>query len=238
MVYVWKFNSINFMYIGSPDSSTKIVTNGLVLYLDASQLRSYDRSATTTWTNLISTVNNGTLTNTPTFNAANGGSFTFNGTDEYVDCGNNASLQINAGTISCWMKTTTNDATFRAVICKQSNYALFVRNAVLVTYDWGNNLERATATNVIDGNWKNIAMTFTNNLGTPSNNAVLYVNGSSVLTTTIKFSSDTVNLFLGYGNAAGQYLNGSIAGTLIYNRALSATEVLQNYNTTKTKFGL
>lgn len=225
------------MIRGTLDSNIKIVTDGLVLYVDASQLRSYSGTGTT-WTNLISNVNNGTLTGTPGFSNTNGGNFTFNGSTQYVDCGNNVSLQITQGTISAWIKSTTNDTTYRAIIVKQSNYGIFIKSGVLVAYDWGNNLERASATNIIDGNWKNVVMTFTTNTGTPSNNAILYVNGSAVLTTTIKWSNNNIQVFLGYGNFSGQVLNGSMANALIYNRTLSSTEVLQNYNVTKTKFGL
>jgi hypothetical protein len=83
-------------------------------------------------------------------------------------------------------------------------------------------------------------MTFSNNTGTPSNNVILYVNAKSVLTTTSKFQNDTYPLVLGtgdYQNATSQPFNGNIATTQVYNRALTATEILQNYNATKSRFG-
>ncbi len=215
----------------------RIVTSGLVLCLDAANKNSYKGSGTS-WLDLSGNNNTGTLTNTPTFSNTNGGNFTFNGTTQYVDCGSSATLQINVGTISAWIKTTTNDANYRAIICLQGNYGLFVKSSVLITYDWGNNIDRATATNVIDGNWKNVVMTFSNNVGTPSNNAILYVNGVSVLTTTTKFLSNSSNLLFGYGNSVNQYFNGSISNGLIYNRVLTAAEVLQNFNAVRRRFGI
>ena len=110
-----------------------IVTNGLVLNLDATNPRSYPQPYNgTTWINLAGT-NNGTLTNGPTYNSANGGSIIFDGTNDYVDCGNPISLQINTGTICVWVKTASPGSGFRGIITKQNNYGLFTNSSVLVT---------------------------------------------------------------------------------------------------------
>ena len=213
----------------------KITTTGLVLALDAADKNSYPGSGTS-WKDLSGNNNTGTLTNGPTFSATNMGNIVFDGTNDYIQCGNNTSIQLTIGTISAWMKTTTNDSTYRAIISKQYNYALFVRNGYLVTFDWGNSLERSTSVNIIDGKWKNVVMTFTDNTGTPSNNAVFYINGTAVLTSTIKLSSNSDNLLVGT-NAVTQEFNGNIGNVFVYNRSLSSTEVLQNYNATKSRFG-
>jgi hypothetical protein len=214
----------------------KTITNGLVLYLDAANKKSYPGSGTS-WTDLSGNSNTGTLTNGPTFSAANMGSILFDGTNDYVDCGNNSSIQITVGTISAWMKTTTNDSSYRGIIAKQYNYSLFVKNSYLIAYDWGNSADRSTSVNVIDGTWKNVVLTFSENSGTPSNNAIFYINGISVLTSTIKSVLNSDNLLVGR-NAATQEFNGNIAMVQIYNRVLSATEVAQNYTATKSRFGL
>jgi hypothetical protein len=65
-------------------NSSPIVTDGLVLYLDAGNVKSYPTTGTT-WTDLVG-VNNGVLTNGPTFNPSNGGSIVFDGTNDYVNC--------------------------------------------------------------------------------------------------------------------------------------------------------
>jgi hypothetical protein len=213
-----------------------IVTSGLVLQLDAANTKSYPGSGTT-WTDLSGNGNNGTLTNSPTFSSANGGIFTFNGTNQFINCGNNSSIQITVGTISAWVRTTTPGASFRSIIAKQSAWGLFFNDGILVTYDWGNAQTRTTGLNIANGIWNHTAMTFTQTVGTPSNNAIIYLNGASVLTTTIKHSNHNVNLQIAEANA-NQFLNGNIASAQIYNRALSATEVLQNYNGTKSRFGI
>jgi hypothetical protein len=218
--------------LGGPN----IVTSGLVLSLDAANVKSYPGSGTT-WTDLSGNGNNGTLTNSPTFSSANGGIFTFNGTNQFINCGNNSSIQITVGTISAWVRTTTPGASFRSIIAKQSAWGLFFNDGILVTYDWGNAQTRTTGLNIANGIWNHTAMTFTQTVGTPSNNAIIYLNGASVLTTTIKHSNHNVNLQIAEANA-NQFLNGNIASAQIYNRALSAAEVAQNYNATKSRFNL
>jgi hypothetical protein len=226
--------------------SPKIVTNGLVLCLDAANTKSYV-SGSTAWTDLSRSGINGALTNGPIFSNVNGGTIVFDGVDDYVNCGNSSNLQINQGTISVWVKTSTPGSSFRGIISKQNNYGLFTNNGVLATYDWGNVLVRTTGINIADGTWKNVAMTFTDNTGTPSNNAIIYLNGTAVLTTTIKILNNLIEVQLASGGTSDatpsgtrgiQQLNGSIAQSLIYNRALSATEIKQNYNATKGRYGL
>ena len=219
--------------------SPKIVTNGLVLCLDAANTKSYV-SGSTIWTDLSRSGNNGTLTNGPTFSSANGGSIVFDGTNDYIDCGNSTNLQITTGTISAWVKATSDlTSNYKAIICKQNAWGLFSLNNILVTYDWGNGTPRYTTTTIGNSTWYNVCMSFTESTGTPSNNAVIYVNGVAVLTTTIKHLNQSVNFFVGYGNTVNQYIMSSnIAQTQIYNRALSSTEILQNYNATKGRYGL
>ncbi len=195
----------------------------------------------TTWTDLSGNGNNGTLTNGPTYSSANGGSIVFDGTNDYVSCGNPSSLQITQGTISAWVKTSSPGSIYRSIIAKQLNYGLFVKDGILITYDWGSGLDRTTGINISDGNWKNVVMSFTTNTGTPSNNAIIYLNGNSILTTTVKLSNNDIEFQIGQGGTSGppnQYINGNIAQVSIYNRALSAAEIQQNFNALRGRFGI
>jgi hypothetical protein len=83
------------------------VTNGLVLYLDAGNTNSYPGTGTS-WRDISGNSNNGTLTNGPTFNSANLGSIVLDGTDDYVNCGNNSSINITGTglTLSAWVYRT------------------------------------------------------------------------------------------------------------------------------------
>ena len=71
-------------------NSPPIVTDGLVLYLDAANTKSYPTTGTT-WNDLLGAISGGTLINGPTFNSANGGSIVFDGVDDYFQAFNNYS---------------------------------------------------------------------------------------------------------------------------------------------------
>jgi hypothetical protein len=219
----------------------KIVTDGLVLALDAADRNSYV-SGSATWIDLSGNNNSGSLINGPTFSTANGGSIVFDGSNDYAIWNNTSNLQITVGSISAWVRTSTPGSSYRGIIIKQFAWGLFVKDSVLISYDWGNNQDRSTGINIADNNWKHIAMTFTETTGSPSNNAIIYLNGSPVLTTTIRHSNQTVGLELARGGSGGggssQIFNGIISQASIYNRALSANEVTQNYNAQKSRFGL
>ena len=74
--------------------------------------------------------------------------------------------------------------------------------------------------------------------GPPNNNVIIYVNGSPVLTTTTLHRDHTAPVQFAYANFSPQFLSGSIAQGLIYNRVLTPTEVLQNFNATRSRFGV
>jgi hypothetical protein len=94
--------------------SPKIVTDGLVLYLDAANTRSYPGTGTT-WSDLSRGGNNGSLINGPTFNSANGGSIVFDGSNDYVDCGNIDDIK-NASQVSISIWTYIDDISFRILL--------------------------------------------------------------------------------------------------------------------------
>jgi hypothetical protein len=218
-----------------------IVSDGLVLYLDAGSPNSYRPDFGTTWKDMSGFNNPGSLINGPTYNSANGGSIMFDGVDDYVSCGNSNTLQVTIGTVSAWIKTTNPGSGYRGIITKQLSWGFFAKDGVLMMYDWGSSVDRSTGVNIADGNWKNISLTFTETIGSPSNNAIMYLNGISIFTTTVKFLNNTVEVQLGRGGDTGgstQLLNGTIAAAHVYNRILSPQEILQNYNALKSRFNL
>lgn len=215
--------------------SPSIVTDSLVLYLDAANTKSYPGTGTV-WSDLSGNGNTGTLVNGPTYSSANGGSIVFDGTNDTVNCGNAASLQITVGTISAWINATSDNSGYNGIITKQNAWGLFVKDNILISYDWGNSSDRSTGVTVGNSTWKYIVMSFTETIGTPSNNAIIYVNGSAVLTTTVKNVNQSAQVTTD-GNAS-QCMSGNISQIAIYNRVLSSTEVTQNFNALRGRFGL
>lgn len=224
----------------------KIVTNGLVLALDAGDRNSYV-SGSTTWFDLSGNNNTGSLINGPTFSSANGGSIVFDGVNDYVILARPSQI-ITSGsiTISLWAKWTTvgtTTSTIQALVDNNHSSSPVQGFVIQDRPDLSKKLTFGVTPNLIgvsssfqvgDGTWRHIACTH------EPGSSKLYVNG--VLDGT---SADTYianvqpNISIGYWQfIPGRYLNGTIPQVQIYNRALSAQEVLQNYNAQKSRFGL
>jgi len=209
----------------------RIIQNGLILDVDAAVPRSYSGTGLTA-NGLIGGIG-GTLVNGTGFGTTNNGFFIFDGSNDYINFGNSSTLQQTSGTISAWTKASSPGSGYRGIIAKQGAYGLFYTDSVLVAYDWVADTPRSTGINIADNTWKNVVLTYQSGV---SNGTFIYLNGVSVLTTTITVLNQTANLFGGAEANASQYAACQISSFNMYNRALTAQEVLQNYNTTKGRF--
>jgi len=224
-----------------------IITNGLVLYLDAANTRSYV-SGSTAWDDLSGNSNTGTLTNGPTFTTDGLGAIVFDGADDSVVVDNSSTLQItNSITINLWVNVqvaaSTNGGcgvvtkgTFAGEPVNDYDYMMYITNASTAFAFYKKNSAGVSQNLAISYNSANRWSFLTCTLN--DTDAKLYTNSQLALTSTftsgIRSSND--NLLIGKGWNAR--LNGFISGVQIYNRALSETEVLQNYNALKGRFGL
>jgi hypothetical protein len=212
--------------------SPKVVTDGLVLYLDAGNNRSY-ASGSTSWLDLSRGGNVGTLINGPTFSSANGGSLFFDGTNDYVDLNsNNIVAGTNPFTIESFYKTTgaSNGAIFTNYgggfatgVWFAGRYGIYINNSV---YAVGAPLPLGTY---------HMAATRDG-----SGNVRLYINGVLNNTGTLTQSiPSNINFRIGSNvNVFNEPLTGNLYSLKVYNRVLSAQEVLQNYNALKGRFNL
>ena len=233
-------------------SGPDIIDDGLIFCLDAKNTKSYPGSGTT-WSTLAGSTD-GTLTNSPTFNSS--GHFEFNPSDdENIDCGTglNSTLEAytNSISVSVWFKST-NSGTRRGIIANylQSQNKGFYLDCVNVNassfklqggYHQTSSkyLLQATNNNYSINTWYNVTMTIASGGG--SGNCKFYVNatldqgtqyrnapdGSYSVTVPLKISSLAYN---------GDEFHGHIAFVKIYNRVLTPSEVLQNYNALKGRF--
>jgi hypothetical protein len=236
--------------------SPKIVTDGLVLSLDAGNTKSYV-SGSTTWFDKSGFSNNGTLTNGPTFNTGSLGSIVFDGVDDYVNCGNNPSVDITGTglTLSAWVYRTalnSNASNFRRIIEKAAAYPAlqysFVTSPVssppgegrLLLDLYLNSSIPAFAT----GSTQLQLNTWYHAVGTYDGSfRKIYLNGvlDGQLATTGNITSTTSSLVIGDylpGPGATYAWNGRIASTQIYNRALTQAEITQNFNALRGRFGI
>ena len=214
-----------------------IITDGLVLYLDAANPYSYV-SGSTVWNDLSRSQVSGSLINGPTFNTGSGGNIVFDGTDDYV-IGDILTFDDTAQghTLNIWVKlgNLTREQHFINLKGNQSSGTQFyiVTNR-LGTSAYGNlqGYLGQFQTNV----WYMITQTRTSGI---TGSAAHYVNGIEVASGTLPTCGTAVQYVLGnYVGLGNYYLSGSIAIGQIYNRSLLAAEVLQNYNSQKSRFGL
>jgi hypothetical protein len=225
--------------------SPKIVTDGLVLALDAGNVKSYPGSGTT-WLDKSGRGNNGTLTNGPTFSSANGGSIVFDGVDDYIGSTLNSQLS-NSFTFSTFAKlsafstNTTPQALVVSQVASYGNYWAFL-GTYQSKWHWG--LYDGSNNPFIVSNIAPTISSWTYITGirdVPSDTLYLYINGMLDSTLTDSTTSIPTYSALNVGGQTTQgarYSNSNIATTQIYNRALTPSEVLQNYNATKGRFGL
>jgi hypothetical protein len=220
----------------------KIITNGLVLYLDAANRNSYPGTGTT-WTDLSGNNNNGTLTNGPTFNASNMGSIVFDGTNDYIYRSSLNNFNSSTYTILLWGKfVSVSSSGILFNLGRSSGDAdteaqLYYNNSRLVYWDYAGSIafnfiqsSGTLSTNVYQ------YLGFTKN----STNGTFYINGYSSGTGTAAFDANisTNDFTIGADiRDSINYVNGNISQFLLYNRVLTASEVLQNYNDTKSRFG-
>ena len=213
------------------EAGPRIVTNNLVFDLDVAVSRSYSGSGLTVYDAETGAIG-GTLTNGPVFSSSNMGSFTFDGVNDYINAGNSSSIQFSSGTISAWAKSSSPGGGYRGIVAKQYAYGMFYVDGVFTAYDWQAASPRSSGINIADGAWKHLVLTFSGGAGT------LYLNGASVLSAVYNISNNSYNLFIGAEANANQYAACNIAQVLVYDRALLASEILQNYNATKRRYGL
>jgi hypothetical protein len=232
---------------GIIDSNQKIVSNGLILNYDAAQLRSYPRSGTT-WTDLSGVNNNGTLTNGPTFNTANGGSIVFDGVNDFVNL-TSANFSSITNQISVFFWVYPQNLGIRPVMIIRKpfdgvGFLLYLLNkdiscGINLNTGFVDNTNTRTSNQPIILNAYNY-IGFTWSLNTFN----IYFNGQLVKTSTITGTSIVLgagNTYIGSDGYVPTYndaLNGRISNGQIYNIALTETQALQNYNALKSRFGL
>lgn len=231
--------------------SPKVVTDGLVMYLDAGNNRSY-ASGSTSWLDLSRGENNGTLTNGPTFNSANGGSIVFDGVDDFVSTNKQFFTGTDNFTITTWLKSNGTQNQYSVPI-SQGHYPVIANQNTGFAFQFG--FPSLTDMTFILGDgtttWRSVSFSYTPNTDTTwtflsvtknSNTFITYKNGIFVASGTHTISYGTYNFTIGKDSynidSNSRSWIGRIASTQIYNRALSAQEILQNYNALKGRFNL
>ena len=221
----------------SPNS----ITNGLVFYFDAKNPRSYVGSGNTVYS-LIGSSSAGETVNGPTYNSE--GYFAFDGSNDYIRFPNSTSLDVQNFTIEVWVRTNaTNQNGFwfeKGTVNTQ--YSLFQEGTVIRCRVWTTTLidtiSPVTASFMNTTNWYQVVFTYT------SGSQVCYINGNVVGTGTTLGTLATnsggmsIGAYGGYTGSRGYYYQGNQSIAKVYNRVLSQSEVQQNFNALRGRYGI
>lgn len=196
--------------------------------------------------NLVgNTTLNGTLTNNPTYNTTNGGTFSFNGTNQYITIQNSTTLDTQTPTVEVWVQTNAlsqygfwfekGEVNTQYSLFQEAGNIIWRQNIGGVT-----NLITTTSTYMNTSSWYQVVGTYT------SGTRRLYINGTLVNsdaqagTISTNAGGMSIGAYGGYAgaNGRGYYYSGSLAICRVYNRALTAAEVAQNFNAHRGRYGI
>ena len=226
-------------------AGANINDNGLIFSLDAANFRSYSGSGLTSF-GLVGGIG-GTLVNGVGFTSSNNGSFTFDGTNDFINCGNFLDNPTDF-TVVAWQKTSKFSSQ-QMVVAKLVNYGsgagwgLIARPdslglAFILQTNGSNWIVYYSSKITTDNLWHHVAAVISNKIVVG-----FYVDGISYSINsesggTISTISNSINVRIGRDEANEYIYEGNISNTAIYNRALTAKEIKQNYNATKKRYGL
>ena len=219
---------------------SELVTDGLVLNLDAGDPRSYPSSGTT-WTDLSGNGNNGTLVNGPTYSNADGGGLVFDGTNDYITLPSNTSLAPSQVTIEAWVLHTNSSqvTSFVGGYGDTGNQGYWLGNN---NSNWtfsigagGSNYYQLAGPTYSSNTIVHLVGTFDGSIMRFYTNGVL--SSTYGLSGNIQYSGVTPYIGQTTGLSTNRYWTGKIFNYKIYNRPLSAAEVAQNYDALRVRYG-
>jgi hypothetical protein len=215
----------------------EIVEDGLVLALDAGNTKSYPGSGTT-WYDLSGNGNNGNLVNGPTYDGSNGKSIVFDGSNDKVTFPNNT-ISTSAGiTAEVWFKTSSGTK-YQDIFDLDDSYGVWIVTNYSASGKINTSFNTLTGYMTADyvaNNWYQVVLS-----GSGTSN-FMYLNGVQVgtasQTVATSINLNTARIGNVDGDRAAEYLVGNVSSLKLYNRALTASEIQQNFNANRSRFGI
>lgn len=239
--------------------NSKIITGGLVLCLDAANPKSYGGSGTT-WTDLSGLGNTGTLVNGVGYTSANKGSLVFDGVDDYATIPLSSNFEFGTGqfAVEAWVNCSSLPATKNSRIIgigeganggaplQRTGWSFLVMGTSLSFYRYDGTTEtyiQAAIPSLSTGKWfQFVATRDASNTITLSSNGAIISTTASATTSYNSLNTEPLSIGRWYDGAAPpgyKYLTGNIPSLKIYKgKSLSAAEIKQNFNATKSRYGL
>jgi hypothetical protein len=228
----------------SVKNRNSIVTDGLVFYVDAGNADSYPGSGTT-WSDLVGS-NDGTLTNGPTYDSANAGSIVFDGANDYVSIANDLFSGNNEGTLEI-IFSTDDITTDKKLFTQEGLTSTYGGSAFCLTCETGgirhrhfNGNRTYGAGQISIGSIHHISVVIPPS-ATHTDDLLVYIDNQNYSGTQTAGSVQTLNIDTGRTEIGAEtrysaYFDGKVYCVKVYNRALSASEITQNYNALKNRF--
>jgi hypothetical protein len=217
--------------------SPSIVTNGLVLYLDAANPKSYPGTGTG-WSDLSGLGNNGTLINGVTYSNANLGTFTFDGVDDYMTTPLSTAFQDF--TVCVWFRQSGGAIAFQRLVDKSYINGFWIGRSSTNANTWGGGIKETGSPfgrfiTLTDGQWHYLAYRRQGTTHTIFGDGITNTTSGTVTGTAL----DTTQMQIGLAVAdSATVFNGNIPVVKVYNRALQDSEILQNFNALRGRFGI
>jgi hypothetical protein len=219
--------------------SPSIITQNLVLCLDAANPKSYPGSGTT-WTDLSGRGNNGTLVNGVGYSGSNLGSLSFDGVNDKVTFPNNT-ISTTAGiTVEVWFKTSSGTK-YQDIFDLDDAFGVWIVTNFPPGGTGKINTSFSTTTGYMSANynantWYQVVLSGSGTSNFMHLNGVQVATGTRTVATSINLNTARIGNV--DGDRANEYLVGNVATLKLYNRALTAQEIQQNFNATRSRFSV
>jgi len=222
--------------------SPRIVTDGLILCLDAGNTKSYPGSGTT-WSDLSGNGNNGTLVNGPTYNSSFGGYINFDGTDDYISFASQISADLTTGfTFGFWIKvpSTQNNTGWNYILSDRDtspngDYEIGIYAINNTNFNFkDNDISPQSIGTTLGTGWNYLVFGQNSSFG-----RFIYLNGVLKASSAVVSGNSTIEfdkLFI--RETTTNEFKCDSSQIHLYDRELTASEIQQNFNALRGRFGI
>ena len=235
-------------------SGVNTVTDGLIFYVDPTNTNTYSGVGTTAYNLIPGGINNFSLNNGLSYDLDKSGSFYFDGSNDYVGLGSTTIFNSTAFTVSFWIKPTTYSGTYCSGAVSNGQYTLFGTTSSYQGYSStfsgaiqfgssNNCIATVNQSNFSINKWYHYVAVYDSAGTGNSTKFKIYIDGviksltfDANMPSSPYAAGQEARIGWGPGGGAYPYYNGNIGLVQIHSRALSSTEILQNYNATKSRY--
>ena len=235
-------------------SGVNTITDGLIFYVDPTNTNTYSGVGTTAYNLIPGGINNFSLVNGVSYDLSNKGYFSFDGSNDYVGLGSTTIFNSTAFTLSFWIKPSSYNGSYVSGAITNGQYTLFGTTSSYQGYSStfsgaiqtainGNAIATVNQSNFSTNKWYHYVAVYDSAGIGNSNKFKIYIDGTiksltfdGTMPSAPYAAGQEARIGWGPGGGAYPYYNGNIGLVQIHSKALSSTEILQNYNATKARF--